>query len=61
MTGTELLHAYDAEMAGERRYKVLMILALQHCRVVRVARFERISRVEPKPTRVRASRAYWWV
>ena len=61
MTAHQLLRAYDAEMTGERRHKVLMLLALQHCRVVRAERLARIARVKPKPTRLRARRAYWWV
>jgi hypothetical protein len=58
MTAPELLRAYDAEMTGERRHKVLMLLAMQHCRVVRAERLARIARVKPKPTRVRTRRAY---
>jgi hypothetical protein len=61
MTGPELLRAYEAEMTSERRHKVLMLLAIQHSRVVRAERLARIARVKPKPTRVRARRAYWWV
>jgi hypothetical protein len=61
MTGPELLRAYDAEMTGERRHKVLMLLALQHCRVVRAARLTRIARVKPKATRIRARRTHRWV
>jgi hypothetical protein len=61
MTGPELLRAYDAEMTGERRHKVLMLLALQHCRVVRAERLARIGRVKPKPTRIRARRTHRWV
>ena len=53
MTVPELLRAYDAEMAGERRHKVLMLLAMKHCCVVRAARLSRIARVKPKPTRIR--------
>jgi hypothetical protein len=59
MSAPELLRAYEAEMTGERRHKVLMLLALQHCRVVRAARLARIARVKSKPTRVRVRRAYW--
>ena len=61
MTAPELQRAYDAEMTGERRHKVLMLLTLQHCRVVRAERLARIARVKPKPTRIRARRTDRWV
>jgi hypothetical protein len=43
MTAPELQRAYDAEMAGGRRHKVLMLLVLQHCRLVRAERLARIA------------------
>ena len=61
MTAPELLRAYDTEMAGQRRHRVLMLLAMQHCRVIRATRLARIARVKPKPTRIRARRTGRWV
>jgi hypothetical protein len=61
MTALELARAYEVEMAGDRRHKVLMLLAMQHCRVIRAERLARIARVKPKPTRIRAHRTDRWL
>ena len=61
MTAPQLLRAYDLECQGKRRREVLMLLVLQHCRIVRAQRLARIARVRPKPTHVSTRRADWWV
>ena len=62
MTAPELLRAYDIECSGRRRRAVLMMLTLQHWRLVKAARLARIERVRPKPRRIPKKRSvYWWV
>jgi hypothetical protein len=61
MTASELLRAYDIECSERRRRAVLMMLTLQHWRLVKAARLARIERVGSKPRRIPKKRSVYGV